>query len=213
MLNKKKRQVTIIVDKKQNALGERLLGMISEKGYIVNKVTPKTYEENTMISSENKVIHLAPSKLYDDVRKFNEPQYSKFGMEYGWHGNTCFIGVDSKKFKLEDKDEIVNLFPKNVKSEVQNQENNMIKKKSKFQKKGNVAGAYIDGILASAASKVTVVTSSVLSGPLPLLSIGGYYTFRKVSEYKNKAELKEHMELANIQNFVGTGLDEFMEKE
>lgn len=188
---KNNKQLTIVVDKKQDAFGMHLLGKISEKGYIANKLTPNKFEENALLTSKNKVIFLGPSKLYNDVREYSEPKYSKYGMEYGWLGNNCFIGVDSKKFKLEDKKEIVEQFPERVKKKVKEQEDSKRKKKSIFKRSATVFPriSYIDTL------------------------IWGYYAFKKASEYKNKTDLQKDMWIALIQNFVNDGLDEFMEKD
>ncbi|MBG9989148.1 hypothetical protein HZY88_09215 [Aerococcaceae bacterium DSM 111176] len=222
MINNKKKQVTIVVDEKQDALGKYLIGLLSEKGYLANQVTPEKLKENSVITSQNKVIYLGPSKSYNNIRKYSEPKYSEYGMEYGWHGNNCFVGVNPKSFKLDDREEIVKLFPEKIKLKVE--DDNISKETEKNNIKDNFTkararartGWWITEFLTKTTSASTFVAVPPSRGPLGfpyLLPIGGYYAFRAASDYKNKKDLESHMKLANIINFVNNGLEEFMEKE
>lgn len=208
-MNNRKNQVTLVVDKKQGALGQVLFDLITEKEYVVNILTPEQKSDNPKITSENKVIYLAASKLYNNVRKYTEPINEQYGMEYGWRGNTCFVGVDSKKFKIGDKEEIVKLFPEKIQLKVSKQGKVINKDKDKEnQNKYNKFYDFVKDITTfSIVSKPTLGLGTVITKGVP------YYTFNKAIDYKNKTDLKKHMELANIYNFVNSGLDNFMERE
>lgn len=210
MINNRKNQVTIVVDKKQGPLGQLLFDLITEKNYIVNMLTPKQKEDNPKLSSENKVIYLSGSKLYKNVRKYTEPINEHYGMEYGWRGNSCFIGVNSKKFKLDDKEEIVKLFPKSIQSRVEKQEH---VKEQEESIEDNDENENIMTYIKNISDDVFLKPKKKFS--LNRLNLPGtpQHTYKIIKKIKSKTDLKKEMELAIIYNFVNHGLDEFMERE
>lgn len=217
MEKKKANQVTIVVDNKNSEQGNLLKGLITEKKYKVNIISPSEFEQNAKISSTNKVIYLAPSKQYDNRVNITPKIYTEYGMQYGWLANDCIIGVDAKKVNFKDKEKIVNLFPemKEYSFKTKKQKKDKTKDKNKNNEKNK-------GILGSIFNMVRFGSSTPKYGwpfiartpsLLTLSGVSAYLGYKGFKGYKNKKDLIYDMEMYNIYNFVKTDIDSFMEIE
>ena len=205
-IKKRAKSVTIVADEKNKMLANLLSDLIAEKQYKTAILTPKQFENNAVTSSDNKVIFLAPSKLYDErVNTITNKQYDKYGMIFGWRVNQCVIGVDVKKVKLEDKDEIQKLFP---------EEKYIDKEKTFLEKKfGYTAETKVKRKEKKISKKISnaAIVTTLTAPPLARLITTAYVGSKMVKNYTNKKELVEDMRENIIPIFIAKGLVNFME--
>ena len=205
-IKKRAKSVTIVADEKNKMLANLLSDLIAEKKYNTAILTPNQFENNAVTSSDNKVIFLAPSKLYDErVNTITNKQYDKYGMIFGWRVNQCVIGVDVKKVKLEDKDEIQKLFP---------EEKYIDKEKTFLEKKfGYTAETKVKRKEKKISKKISnaAIVTTLTAPPLARLITTAYVGSKMVKNYTNKKELVEDMRENIIPIFIAKGLVNFME--
>lgn len=163
----------------------------TEKEYVANAV---------QISSEQYILFIGNSKLFQDKRMHMPIMYSEYGMQYAWLGKQAVLFVD-QVVSLDDYD---NFF--NFAKEHQPQFEKLVEKKSSIL--GLPESSDEDGQEVKKGTRKLLASVKSLSNSLISASVKGVNLFSKATNNK-KIEEQEYSCLVLI--FYLNGLSEFLE--